>query len=59
MLSEIARPEFGFITNIGKAHLEGFGGLAGVKKVKSELYRFLMANGGTIFSTTPMRCWKM
>ncbi len=49
MLSEIARPEYGFITNIGKAHLEGFGGLAGVKKGKSELYRFLMANSGTIF----------
>ena len=32
MLREIARPEYGFITNIGKAHLEGFGGLAGVKK---------------------------
>ncbi|MBK7818800.1 MAG: hypothetical protein IPJ60_15570 [Sphingobacteriaceae bacterium] len=40
-LCEIADPDFGMITNIGKAHLEGFGGIEGVKKGKSELYRYL------------------
>lgn len=48
-LSEIACPDFGLITNIGKAHLEGFGGLEGVKKGKSELYRHLSSNKGKIF----------
>ncbi|MBA3970767.1 MAG: UDP-N-acetylmuramoyl-tripeptide--D-alanyl-D-alanine ligase, partial [Bacteroidetes bacterium] len=41
MLCNIAEPDFGVITNIGKAHLEGFGGLEGVKKGKSELYKFI------------------
>ncbi|MFM2392457.1 MAG: UDP-N-acetylmuramoyl-tripeptide--D-alanyl-D-alanine ligase, partial [Bacteroidota bacterium] len=41
LLSEIANPNFGIITNIGKAHLEGFGGEEGVKKGKSELFRHL------------------
>jgi UDP-N-acetylmuramoyl-tripeptide--D-alanyl-D-alanine ligase len=49
MLSEIAQPNFGMITNIGKAHLEGFGGQEGVKKGKSELYKYLKKTGGTIF----------
>lgn len=40
-LAEIARPDFGMITNIGKAHLEGFGGLEGVRKGKGELFDFL------------------
>lgn len=40
-LCNIAEPDFGLITNIGKAHLEGFGGIEGVKKGKSELYKFL------------------
>lgn len=40
-LCEIALPTHGLITNIGKAHLEGFGGIEGVKKGKSELYKFL------------------
>jgi UDP-N-acetylmuramoyl-tripeptide--D-alanyl-D-alanine ligase len=44
----IAEPTFGLITNIGKAHLEGFGGLAGVRKGKGELYDFLAATGGVI-----------
>lgn len=48
-LSRIAMPDFGLITNIGKAHLEGFGGEEGVKKGKSELYRYIRANGGKIF----------
>lgn len=49
MLSNIAQPDFGYITNFGKAHLEGFGGVEGVIKGKSELYQFLMANNRYIF----------
>lgn len=48
-LSHIAQPEFGLITNIGKAHLEGFGGIEGVKKGKSELYKYLEKENGNIF----------
>lgn len=48
-LSLIAEPDFGVITNIGKAHLEGFGGVEGVKKGKSELYKYIQANGGKLF----------
>lgn len=44
-LCEIAQPDFGFITNFGKAHLEGFGGVQGVIKGKSEMYDFLRAAG--------------
>lgn len=40
-LCQITEPTHGLITNIGKAHLEGFGGIEGVKRGKSELYRFL------------------
>lgn len=43
-LSEIAAPDSGMITNIGKAHLEGFGGLEGVRKGKGELFNFLRKN---------------
>lgn len=46
---EIALPDFGLITNCGKAHLEGFGGIEGVKKGKGELYDHLRAHSGTIF----------
>jgi len=49
MLCEIAEPDFGIITNIGKAHLEGFGGIEGVKKGKGELYDFLAKNNRTVF----------
>ncbi len=49
LLSDICRPTHGMITNIGKAHLEGFGGLAGVRKGKGELYDFLQNTGGTVF----------
>jgi UDP-N-acetylmuramoyl-tripeptide--D-alanyl-D-alanine ligase len=49
LLCKIAEPDFGLITNIGKAHLEGFGGLEGVKKGKKELYDFIKAKNGTIF----------
>ncbi len=49
LLCETAQPKFGIITNIGKAHLEGFGSLQGVIKAKSELYNFLNNNEGKIF----------
>jgi UDP-N-acetylmuramoyl-tripeptide--D-alanyl-D-alanine ligase len=48
-LCKIAEPDFGLITNIGKAHLEGFGGFEGVKKGKGELYDFLKKTNGLIF----------
>lgn len=40
-LSSIAQPDYGYITNFGKAHLEGFGGVQGVIKGKSELYDYI------------------
>jgi UDP-N-acetylmuramoyl-tripeptide--D-alanyl-D-alanine ligase len=46
---EYARPDYGLITNVGKAHLEGFGGYEGVKKGKGELYDHLRTNAGTAF----------
>lgn len=49
LLSGICQPSHGLITNIGKAHLEGFGGLAGVRIGKGELYDFLAETGGTVF----------
>jgi UDP-N-acetylmuramoyl-tripeptide--D-alanyl-D-alanine ligase len=49
LLSSICQPSHGLITNIGKAHLEGFGGLAGVRIGKGELYDFLAETGGTVF----------
>lgn len=48
-LCEIANPEYGLITNIGKAHLEGFGGYSGVIKAKSELYDHIRKNKGKLF----------
>ncbi|MBP0903487.1 UDP-N-acetylmuramoyl-tripeptide--D-alanyl-D-alanine ligase [Mariniflexile gromovii] len=48
-LSNIAKPDYGYITNFGKAHLEGFGSVEGVIKGKSELYQFLNENNKTIF----------
>jgi UDP-N-acetylmuramoyl-tripeptide--D-alanyl-D-alanine ligase len=48
-LCAIAQPDFGYITNFGKAHLAGFGGLEGVIKGKSELYAFLKENKKTVF----------
>lgn len=47
-LCSIARPDYGYITNFGKAHLEGFGGFEGVIKGKSELYDFLLKNSKTV-----------
>ena len=49
MLSRIAEPDYGIITNIGKAHLEGFGGYEGVIKAKSELYKYIKEKGGKLF----------
>ncbi|MEA3444678.1 MAG: UDP-N-acetylmuramoyl-tripeptide--D-alanyl-D-alanine ligase [Bacteroidota bacterium] len=51
-LCEFSKPDHGLITNIGKAHLEGFGSFESVKKAKGELYRYLMTNSGTIFFNT-------
>ena len=48
-LSSITQPTHGIITNIGKAHLEGFGGFEGVIKTKTELYNYLRKAGGTAF----------
>ena len=48
-LCNIARPNFGIITNVGKAHLEGFGSFEGVKKTKGELYDFIKSVDGKIF----------
>lgn len=48
MLCEIAQPNFGYVTNFGKAHLEGFGGFEGVIKGKSELYDYLKNYNQTI-----------
>ena len=48
-LCKIANPNLGLITNFGKAHLEGFGGIEGVIKGKSELYQHLIHVGGVIF----------
>jgi UDP-N-acetylmuramoyl-tripeptide--D-alanyl-D-alanine ligase len=48
-LVDIAQPTHGLITNIGKAHLEGFGGIEGVRKGKGELFDFLQATKGITF----------
>ncbi|MBS9461674.1 UDP-N-acetylmuramoyl-tripeptide--D-alanyl-D-alanine ligase [Flagellimonas sp. 389] len=48
-LSNIAQPDFGYITNFGKAHLEGFGGVEGVIKGKSELFDYLTSKGKHVF----------
>jgi UDP-N-acetylmuramoyl-tripeptide--D-alanyl-D-alanine ligase len=48
-LCQIAEPDFGLITNIGKAHLEGFGGEEGIKKGKSELYKYIRSKQGKVF----------
>ena len=48
-LSSICEPDVGYITNFGKAHLEGFGGIEGVIKGKSELYTYLKKNNKLVF----------
>lgn len=48
-LVNIALPDYGLITNVGKAHLLGFGSFEGVIKTKGELYDYIRINGGHIF----------
>lgn len=51
-LVDIAEPDFGLITNIGKAHLEGMGGIEGVIKTKTELYDFIRSRDLHVFVNT-------
>jgi UDP-N-acetylmuramoyl-tripeptide--D-alanyl-D-alanine ligase len=48
-LCELAKPDYGYITNFGKAHLEGFGGVEGVIEGKSEMYLYLSLNNKQAF----------
>ena len=48
-LTRIVQPDYGLITNVGRAHLEGFGGFEGVMRTKGELYDWLAANGRPAF----------
>ena len=48
-LVEIAEPNFGLITNVGKAHLQGFGSFEGVMRTKAELYDWLRSHNGLCF----------
>ena len=48
-LCKIAEPDIGIITNIGKAHLEGFGSFKNIIKAKSELYEYIQSKNGTVF----------
>ena len=49
LLCNLAQPDYGYITNFGKAHLEGFGSMEGVIKGKTELYNYLIENDKHIF----------
>lgn len=49
-LSEIAMPNYGLITSIGKAHLEGFGSIDNILKTKRELFDYIVKNNHTFFS---------
>ncbi len=51
---KIAMPTHAIITNCGKAHIEGFGGIEGVRKGKGELYDFIRENNGIIFRNTDL-----
>lgn len=51
-LVEIAEPNYGLITNVGRAHLEGFGSFEGVMRTKAELYDYLREHGGFCFRNT-------
>ena len=51
-LAEIAEPNSGLITNVGRAHLEGFGSFEGVQRTKQELYDYLLAHYGMTFRNT-------
>lgn len=48
-LCELAKPQYGLITNIGKAHLEGFGSYNNITRAKSELFRYVESVDGTVF----------
>lgn len=48
-LVEVAEPNYGLITNVGRAHLQGFGSFEGVQQTKKELYDYLVAGQGLIF----------
>ena len=49
LLASIAEPNYGIITNIGRSHLEGFGGVEGIRRGKGELFDYLAENGGRAF----------
>ena len=49
LLASVAEPDYGLLTNVGRAHLEGFGGPEGVRRGKGELFDYLAAHGGTAF----------
>ena len=49
LLASVAEPNYGILTNIGRAHLEGFGGPEGVRRGKGELFDYLAAHGGLAF----------
>lgn len=49
LLCNLAKPDYGLVTNIGRTHLEGFGDIEGVKRAKGELFDYLAGNGGLIF----------
>lgn len=51
-LVEVAEPDYGLITNVGRAHLQGFGSFEGVQKTKKELYDYIRVHGGKIFRNT-------
>lgn len=57
-LASIALPDYGIVTNVGKAHLEGFGSFDGVKRTKGELYDYLQRTGDTVFlnADDPVLC---
>jgi UDP-N-acetylmuramoyl-tripeptide--D-alanyl-D-alanine ligase len=58
LLCRIALPNYGLVTNVGKAHLQGFGSLEGVCKAKGELYDYLAETHGAIFynAENPLLC---
>ncbi|MBP6730957.1 MAG: UDP-N-acetylmuramoylalanyl-D-glutamate--2,6-diaminopimelate ligase, partial [Chitinophagales bacterium] len=60
---EYTKPDYGLITNIGSAHLEGFGGIEGVLKGKTELYRDIASRNGKVFinseSETLVSNWQL
>ncbi len=49
-LVRVAEPDYGLITNVGRAHLQGFGSFEGVQRTKAELYDWLIAHNGIVFA---------